>query len=185
MLLNEKELKVLGEFSSDYKGKIYGRDISRKLEMNQKTISTILNNLEKKDVVKFSSEGRNKYYYLNIFNHSTKDVLKLIEINRKIIFLKEHSKLRRLFEELDSKSEGILLIFGSYAKGEETKKSDLDIYSMGKIKDVDDLEKSYGIKISVIRSSKKKFDKNLNIVKEVMKTHIVLKGVEEFVSLVW
>ena len=56
---------------------------------------------------------------------------------------------------------------------------------MGKIKDVDDLEKSYGIKISVIRSSKKKFDKNLNIVKEVMKTHIVLKGVEEFVSLVW
>ena len=33
--------------------------------MNQKTIANTLNSLEKQNIVKFSTEGRNKYYILN------------------------------------------------------------------------------------------------------------------------
>ena len=41
MLLNDKEFKILNEFSSDYSKRIYGRKIAEKLGMNQKTVSNI------------------------------------------------------------------------------------------------------------------------------------------------
>ncbi|MAH03412.1 hypothetical protein CMI39_01350, partial [Candidatus Pacearchaeota archaeon] len=67
MLLNRNKLKILIEFSSDYNRKIYGRNISKKLRMNQKTVSNTLNRLETEHILKFTQEGKNKYYYLNEF----------------------------------------------------------------------------------------------------------------------
>jgi DNA-binding MarR family transcriptional regulator len=46
MILNNKELRILTEFTSDYNSKHYGRAIASKLKMNQKTVSNILNKLE-------------------------------------------------------------------------------------------------------------------------------------------
>ena len=83
MLLNKNILKILKEFSTDYNKRVYGRVIARKLKMNQKTVSNILNNLEKEHILKFSQEGKNKYYFMNKFNPSIKEVVKLIEIEKK------------------------------------------------------------------------------------------------------
>ena len=47
MILNINKIKILKEFSSGYHKRIYGRDIAKKLKMNQKTVSTVLNRLEK------------------------------------------------------------------------------------------------------------------------------------------
>ena len=63
MILNNKELRKLTEFTSDYNSKHYGRAIASKLKMNQKTVSNILNNLEKQHIIKFKQEGKNKYYF--------------------------------------------------------------------------------------------------------------------------
>jgi predicted nucleotidyltransferase len=183
MLLNIKEIGILEAFSSDYSRKIYGRDIAKKLKLNQKTVSNMLAKLEKEDVLKFSQEGRNKYYFLNKFNPDIKEIIKIIEISRKIKFLKKNAKLRGLFDNLEKNSEGVVCIFGSYARGENTKNSDLDILSLGRTPEIENLEKSYNLKINVISSSKAKFDKNENIIKEVIKNHIILKGLEEFVDL--
>ncbi len=86
MILNNKALNILESFLEDYNKKIYGRDISKKMRMNQKTVSNILNKLEKEHILKFSVEGKNKYYYLNNLNSNIKEIIKLIEINRKIKF---------------------------------------------------------------------------------------------------
>ena len=185
MLLNENKFRVLSEFSRDYAGKIYGRDISKKLQMNQKTVSNVLNELEKEHILKFTQEGKNKYYYLNQFYPYIKETIQLIEVQRKINFLEKYNKLKELFLKLEEQSEGILIVFGSYANFSANEKSDLDVFVIGNIKEVGDLEELYNIKINIIKTNKDKFSKKEHIIKEIIKNHIILKGVESFIELIW
>ncbi|MFH0831257.1 MAG: helix-turn-helix domain-containing protein [archaeon] len=185
MLLDKKIMDILGEFSSDYSKKIYGREAAKRLKMNQKTASNILNRLEKENILKFSQEGRNKYYFLNKFNPQIKDIIKLIEISRKSRFLEKYKKISGLFSKLEQKSRGILVIFGSYAGFSSNDKSDLDIFIIGKISNAEDLEKAYNLKMNIFKSSRKRFDKDNILIKEIIKNHIILKGMEDFVELIW
>jgi len=185
MLLNKNKLRILEEFSTDYSKKIYGRNVAKKLKMNQKTVSNILNELEKENILKFALEGKNKCYYLNEFYPYLKEIIQLIEIQRKINFLEKYKKLKDLFLKLEERSEGVLIIFGSYANFGANEKSDLDVFFMGDIKDVGDLEEIYNLKINVIKSSRKKFNKSEHIIKEIIKNHIILKGIEDFIQLIW
>jgi len=187
MLLNNKEIKILQEFSSDYHKKVYGRDMAVKLGMNQKTVSNILAGLEKQGILKFSTEGRNKYYFLNSFYGNIKEVIKIIEIFRKSEFIEKSKSLRTLFEKIAERTHGILIIFGSYAFGKQKKNSDLDVFVVGKadLEEIEKLEEMYKIKINVVKSAKNKIDKEDLFVNEIIKNHIILKGVEDFVELIW
>ena len=185
MILNINRLKVLEEFSEDYSKRIYGRDVARKLKMNQKTVSTILNELEKEHILKFTQEGKNKYYYLNKFNSHIREIIQIIETQRKINFLEKYKKLKELFLKLEEKTKGILVIFGSYANFNANEKSDLDVFVIGGIKDIEDLEEFYNMEINIVKSDKNKFNKKEHIIKEIIKNHIVLKGVEDFIDLIW
>ena len=97
----------------------------------------------------------------------------------------KHNKLKDLFYALEKRANGILVVFGSYANFTSNKDSDLDVFVIGDIKDTDDLENLYKIKINIIKSSKEKINKEDVFVKEVIKNHIIIKGVEEFVELIW
>lgn len=185
MILNMNKFKILGEFSADYNKRIYGRNVAKKLKMNQKTVANILNELEKEHILKFTQEGKNKYYYLNRFYHYTKETIKLIETQRKVNFLEKYKRLKELFSKLEEKAERTLIIFGSYANFSANEKSDLDVFVIGKIKNVEDLEELYNIKINIIKINKDKFDKNEHIIKEIIKNHIILKGTENFIDLIW
>lgn len=186
MILNNNHcLEILENFAMDYNKKIYGRDISKKLRMNQKTVSNILNKLEKEHVLKFSIEGKNKYYSLNKFNPNIKEIIKLIEINRKIRFINRYKKFIELFNRLESRTDGILILFGSYANFSSDEKSDLDILIIGKNQEINDLEELYNIKLNLVKITKKKFNKEEILIKEIIKNHIILKGVEEFIELLW
>ncbi len=185
MLLNKSELKILEELAKNKNNRIYGRAIAQKYNLNQKTISNILNNMEEQGILKFKKEGKNKYYFLNKSNLDIKGILQLVEISKKIDFIKKHLKFKELFEQLEKKTKGILIIFGSYAKDIEKKDSDLDILIIGEIKNIKELEDSFGIDINAVKIKKDKFDENELFVKEVMENHVVLKGVEELVDLIW
>jgi len=185
MIFNNKALEILENFAGDYNKKVYGRDIAKKLNMNQKTVSNILNKLEKEHILKFSIEGKNKYYYLNNLNLSLKEIIKLIEINRKIRFIERYKKFRDLFNKLEVLSEGIIVIFGSYANFSANEKSDLDVLVIGNQQEIKGLEQLYNVKINAVKIDKKKFNKADTFIKEIIKNHIVLKGVEEFIELIW
>ncbi|MFH1308267.1 MAG: helix-turn-helix domain-containing protein [archaeon] len=185
MLLNDNAFKILAEFSSDYSKRIYGGQVAKKLKMNQKTVSNILNSLEKQNILKYSTEGKNKYYFLNRLDPQIQDILKIIEIGRKNDFIKRYAKIKELLIELEKRASGMLVIFGSYANFTSNEKSDLDVFLIGKIKELEDLDEKYGIKINLVKSGKDKFNKEDIFIKEVMKNHIVLKGVEEFIDLIW
>ncbi|MFH1802030.1 MAG: nucleotidyltransferase domain-containing protein [archaeon] len=185
MLLNTKESKVLEEFADDFHKRIYGRALAKKTGMNQKTVANVLNKLEKNGIVRYKFEGKNKTYSLNKLNPHIKEIIKIIEIHRKLTFLNQNKKLLNLFDQLEQSVEGILVIFGSYASNTKTSKSDLDIFVLGKSPSVENLEKTFNIEINLIKSSKKKFNKKEQFIEEVIKNHIVLKGVDEFVNLIW
>ena len=153
--------------------------------MNQKTVANVLNALEKQNIIKYSTEGRNKYYFLNKSNSQISDIIKILELARKNNFTLKYSKFRDLFIALEKKTSGILVIFGSYANFTSNEKSDLDVFVLGKIGEVKDLEEKYEIKINIVKSIKDKFNKEDVFIKEVVKNHIILKGVEEFIDLIW
>ena len=185
MLLNRNKLKVLEEFASDYTKRIYGRSIAKRIRMNQKTVSNVLNELEKEHLLKFEQEGQNKYYFLNEFYPHIKEIIQFIETQRKINFLEKYKKIGDIFPKLEERTEGILIIFGSYANFSANEKSDLDVFVMGKIKDVEDLEEIYNLKINIVKSNENKFDRKEHLVREIIKNHILLKGIEDFVRLIW
>lgn len=185
MLLNKKETLILEEFSDDYHKGIHGRAISKKTNLNQKTVSNILNKLEKANIVKFKFEGKNKIYFLNEFNAHIKEIIKIIEIHKKLKFLEHNKKFTKLFEKLEESTDGIAVIFGSFASLSQTSKSDLDILIIGKSQNIENVEKAFNIQINPLITSKKKFDKNTLVAKEIIKNHIILKGVDEFVNLLW
>lgn len=185
MIFNNKVLGILENFAVDYDKKIYGRDISKKMKMNQKTVSNILNKLEKEHLLKFAIEGKNKYYYLNKLNIHIKEIVKLIEINKKINFIEKYKRSRDLFNKLESRTDGILVVFGSYANFSANEKSDLDLLIIGNYMEVRDLEQLYNIKINIVKIDKMKFKKEDILIKEVIKNHIILKRAEEFIELIW
>jgi len=185
MLLNINALKIMGEFSSDYSKRVYGGELAKKLKMNQKTVSNILNSLENEHILKYTTEGKNKYYFLNKLNPQIRDFLKIVEFGRKSLLFEKYPKFKELFLELEKRTKGIIAIFGSYAKFSSNEQSDLDVFVMGSIKDVEDLEEKYDIKINIVRSTQEKFNKSDIFIKEVLKSHILLKGIEEYLELTW
>ena len=71
----------------------------------------------------------------------------------------------------------MIILFGSYAKGNEKPDSDIDTYletTDNKIKDkIKELNSKLSIKIG-------KFDLDSLLIKEIIKNHIILRGVEEY-----
>jgi len=185
MLLNKTEKAIFEKFSKDYSCQIYGRDIAKKFGLNQKTVSNTLNNLEKKDILKFKTEGKNKYYFLNKNNPHIREFITIIELFKKVSFIDKQKHLKKLFEYLDNRTNGILVVFGSYAKEKEKEKSDLDLFVLGKIENIRDLEESFNVELNIVKSEKKKFNLKEPFIREIMENHIILKGAEDFVNLAW
>jgi len=184
MLLNKTTKAILSELAREKNTRIYGRELAKKHKLNQKTVANTLKKLEQEDILKYKVEGKNKYYFLNEFNTLIKEVIQIIEIEKKADFIKSHKSLNGLFRQIESKCKGVIVLFGSYAKGTENKESDIDLLVFEKA-NLTDIEKSFGKKLNTVRTSKEKFDKNSPFVREVLKNHIILKGVEEFVNLAW
>ncbi len=185
MILNKNTSKILAVFFSNIDKRIYGRSLAKKLNMNQKTVSNLLFLLENQNILKFSLEGKNKYYFVNKNDSGVKEIIRLIEIDKKIKFLENHRIFKELFNKLEKKTNGILIVFGSYADYTNKKNSDVDIFVLGKISDIEFLEETYGIKINIVKSTKNKFNKKEYFIQEILKNHVVLKGVEDFVNLIW
>ena len=71
----------------------------------------------------------------------------------------------------------MIVLFRSYAKGHPKKDSDIDIYletTNNKIKPkIQELNSKINIKVG-------KFDINSLLVKEIIKNHVIIRGVEDF-----
>ncbi len=191
--INQTTLKILSLYLDDYKKSLHVREISREIQIDVKAIQLQLQKLEKINVLSSIIKGRNKDYHLNLDNVTTKYYLIMAEVFTTVIYLKKNFVIKKLVEEIGNKTDGIMILFGSFAKENHTKESDVDIFVItnAKIK-----TNSITGSTSVIRheinfkfANKQQFLEGLRnndpLIKEIISNHIILKGADEFSDILW
>ena len=140
-----------------------------------------------KDILIIKEIGKSKTITLNLHNPVIKSHLVVASDEENKEFLKKQSTIKKISEELET--QNIVLVFGSYAKGNETEKSDVDILVINKDGKKDLSFSKYELlfkkKINPIFINVKEFknmlkDKEENVGKQAVKDHIILKNPEQF-----
>ena len=159
------------------KGKSHLREIARTLNESHSTILRKINELVKDNILDYKKEGKNKIFFIKN-NLKAKNYVYSAEIHKLNLLLKKHPELSIILEDIKKNfPKGIIILFGSYAKGIPKQNSDIDIYletNDNKIKDeVKDINSKLSIKIG-------KFDTESLLIKEIVKNHIIIRGLEDF-----
>jgi predicted nucleotidyltransferase len=119
----------IGIFKQIYlKPGIHVRSLSRELKIGIPSIKYGLKKLLSKNLIKPEKEGRNLKFYINYKNNLVVPYLYNVEYSRLLEL--PNNVQNALFHFLDycrHKAPVLTLIFGSYASGDYTKGSDLDV----------------------------------------------------------
>lgn len=152
------------------------REISRILAVSHATILRKLNFFVKEGILDFSFKGRNRVFSIKN-NLQTKNYIYNAERYKLTQLLEKYPKLGIILNEVIKGTQGLVILFGSYAKFCAEKNSDIDIYIETfdkKVKSrIDSINSKINVKIG-------KFDKNDLLIKEIIKNHIILRGGELF-----
>lgn len=153
------------------------RALSLLLNTNPMTISRKLQELQINNILDHVVEGKNKVYFIKD-SLEAREFEQIVEHYKLLNLIKPNSKIRFIVEEIKSMNNiSLAVIFGSYAKGNQTTKSDIDIYietTDKKIKsEVELINSEISVKIGT-------FDKQSLLIKEIIKHHVIIKGVEKF-----
>ena len=182
--INQTTLKMLGLYRSNYNVSFHVRAVARETNIDVKAIQLQLKMLEKINVVSSTQKGRNKEYSLNLNNYLTKYYMILAETFASITYLSNNFEVKKLFSEIGDKIGDSVMLFGSFAKGEMTQKSDIDLLVIGDKKpDLDAVREAgrlIGREIGVKSTTEEKFLEGLMngdpLIREVAANHVILKG---------
>ena len=172
------------------------RGISRKLGKSYTLIYNNILGLEKKELIKKQAVPPAQIITFN--EHAPLDTFVDIELKIKDNFLQKNLwaklMLKDIFKEMDSPFF-ILMVFGSYAKGTQNEKSDLDLLIVvNEKKEIKEVEKDMQNVYTKIKKSINVVDIDnfreminnpgkLNIGNEAKKNHIILYGAEEYYQI--
>ncbi|MBS3144073.1 nucleotidyltransferase domain-containing protein [Candidatus Woesearchaeota archaeon] len=144
-----------------------------------------------RDILSTESIGKSKIVHLKTDNPVLKAHLTIASDEEKSEYLQKKPIIKKIVSELNTKD--IILLFGSYAKGKETEKSDIDLLAINK----DGKQSVYFAKYELLFKKKihplfvtrKEFvsmlqDKEENVGKQALKNHIILNNPEKFWELV-
>lgn len=159
------------------RGESHLREIARTLKKSHSTILRKINELVKIGVLDYKMEGKNKKLFIKN-GLGARNYIYSAEIYKLSKFIEKYPELGIILEDIKKNMpKGMIILFGSYAKGNPKKESDIDIYietldSPVKSK-VKDINSKINVKIG-------KFDASSLLIKEIIKNHIIIRGVEEF-----
>jgi predicted nucleotidyltransferase len=157
------------------------RGIAKSMNTNQMTVSRRIKELENQNIVDFRQEGKNKVYFLKDTIEKN-EILKMLEHHKLIEIITKKPIIRKVVGNIrDNKKIKLAILFGSYAKGNETKESDIDLY-------IETQDRNLKKEITLINSKLSvkigKFDKTNLLVKEIIKNHIIITGVDRYYELI-
>jgi predicted nucleotidyltransferase len=190
----DNKLKII-QYLNDNKEGIHIRELSRKVKTGIPNIKRYLDIFEKEKILSKQNKGKLVNYTLN-YNEKTFCYLKQIHsYNFLNLPIKIQLGLSDFLDELKNKPL-IFLVFGSYAKHNYTKNSDLDIFLVYQnIKGLDEINivaknisGLINVKLNVIYVNYSNFknqflDKNDHFSNEIRNQIIILIGVEYFYQL--
>ncbi len=178
---------ILIPFANDYSVNLTASEISRKTEIPRRTVSRILDNLVKINLLRFIIKGKNKNYYLDLKDQRIKILAGFIEDYKALRFSLEEKKVFLMLEEIMKLRD--IVLFGSYAKGSAAKESDVDVLVIGnksaKIKEIAGKHaKPINLHFSRLDDFEKLLKKKHTLAVEIMKNHIIF-GNSRFAELCW
>ena len=159
------------------KGENHLRGIAKQLNESHSTVLRKLNRLVAENVFDFKKEGRNRVFFIKKNLHAKNHVFNA-ERYKLIKLLKKYPELNIIIDEILKKNnDRIVILFGSYARFSAKPESDIDIYVETRSKKTAEELESIHSKINVKIGN---FDPDSQLIKEIIKNHIILKGVEIF-----
>ncbi len=159
------------------KSESHVRGIAQKLGESHSTVLRKLNHLKNEKVMDSKTEGKNKIFFLKN-NLISKNYIQKAELHKLTKLLKKYPELSIIFEEVLKKTdERLIVLFGSYAKGLAKKDSDIDIYIETKSRNVKKVVEEIHSKINVKIGT---FDTSSSLIKEIIKDHVIIRGIEVF-----
>lgn len=179
-----RELGILNLYLGDYNRQFYLREISKLTKIPLKTTQNVVSIFERNKILKGIKSGKNKYLKLNLDNIQTKFLILQSEVNKTILFLDKYPLLKAFLKEIDT--DVFLIVFGSFARLEADKNSDLDLLvTPGKKLPLHLLP----YKIHKIELSEDSFIISLRkqeaLIKEIKENHIILNNHSFYVNAMW
>ena len=179
LFTSKARVKILELLMFDPLSEFHLREISRRTKVSAPYVKKELAQLKKINLVKETAQGNMKLYRINRDSPIIEDI--------KRIFLKTDSLGGLLSKELSELGKiDHALIYGSFARGDETEKSDIDLLVIGRI----DEEKL----VSIIGSVEKRIGREVNYIlwtadefkKRAVKRHSLLLDIidKPFITLI-
>ena len=192
----ETKLRIIKEIEKRHNG-IHLRELSRIVSSGLPNVKRFLEILEKEKVVKKEREANLVKFKLKE-SEKTAAYLRQVHTERFLVLpSKVKIAITDFLNELEIRSL-IALIFGSYAKGNYTKESDIDVLlvfqKLENVKNIENVAKKISMrtntKISPVYLDYKNFEKNFldkehDFSKEIRQDAIVIIGVENYYKLLW
>jgi predicted nucleotidyltransferase len=157
---SKTRVKILTLFLMNPDTELFIREISRIIDENINAVRRELSNLENIGLLKSKNKGNMKYYTIN------KDFSIYPEL--KSIILKTEGVSKVIKNDLINLGNiELAFIYGSFASGEDTRDSDLDIFLVGNInedqliKELSKLEETLSREINYVLFSKEELDKRI------------------------
>lgn len=185
----DNKLKIVNYLGKHLNQRFTMHELSRLLQIPYASFYRTVQRM--KDILALAVVGKAKTVSLKVDNPVVKAYLTIASDEERKVFLQKQPIIKKIASELDTKD--IVILFGSYAKGKETEKSDIDLLVINK-----DGKKSLSFskyevlfkkKINPIFITAKEFKKMLqdreeNVGKQALQNHIVLNNPERFWGLV-
>ena len=168
------KLEIVGEL---LRGPNHARAIAKKLGTNHVLVTRRLRELQNDNAADYREEGKNKAYFLKK-SLEAKSLVLMYESHSLSRMLKKYPALRAITEKIQKDAKiRLAVLFGSYAKGLAKPDSDIDVFIETVDREVKQRIADTSTKLSVKIGS---FDLSSPLVKEIVKNHVILKGVEVF-----
>lgn len=185
------KLKIIKLFIEDKAPKTI-REIAKHIHADYKITHTAAQLLIKENVLSMQTIGKSSLCRLN--NSCYAPEIYQAEYERTEHILRKKS-LKQLHKEIMSKvgtSFFVWLLFGSHAKGKETKSSDIDILFISNEKDfeskISNIIAVLPLKIHALTFTEEEFirmkdAKKANVIQEAMEKNIIMYGIETYYRL--
>ena len=117
---NKKEMGILNYFLENPNKELHLREIAKKLEISSSTAKIGLDNLLKKELIKERKIANLRIFRCNLDN----SIVRELKIVKNLDWLRKTKVVERIKKTMKPVS---IVLFGSFAKGINDSKSDLDI----------------------------------------------------------
>ncbi len=161
--------RLLEIFLEEPEKEFYIRELSRKLKKSPTTISKYLKELEKEGILK----SKEKFNHLLFKANIEKEEFRQLKINYNLKKISESGFVNFLIREFNEPKA--IVLFGSFAKGENIKASDIDLLVITSLKkeiNIEKFEHKFGHKIQLFLFSDGELEKMKEKNKELLNSFI-------------